>query len=483
MASRFGEMLMARRRMLGLSIQQVSNRIKIRPQIIEYFELGDFASMPPRGYAQGMISSYANFLGLNAHEVVDAYFDELQTYERVNKTGAGRFQDSVAEASPHGDYTKGRFMMVGAMPPSRYVQRPQQAGYVSESSSPHEPVPISRLRADTHGRSNVRPRSEGTPSQGRLAFSAEEGGAYRGRGELALTPASRARDAYPAQTAGRPLGARSATAASSSLPRGGGNVRPSRPQDRPRPRPGGGTSPAPQGLRSAERASQRVPRSGGASAGPLPRGGRPAQKGPAVQLIVLALVLLVLCLLGGFAFKGCSAPAPAPSGSSAPSASSSSTSSPSDGGSADSLGASDADLEEDLDKVVSDLKEQEAADDKKHDAQGDDSGPVKVTISLGKGKTSWVEVKLDGKYVYSGTPVGPLKLEYDVVRTLEVTVNNPSDVVVKKNGERVRYDSKSSGVGRITISAPVPDPQAQNAEGGQGGEDASSQPSSSDASQ
>ena len=54
---------------------------------------------------------------------------------------------------------------------------------------------------------------------------------------------------------------------------------------------------------------------------------------------------------------------------------------------------------------------------------------------------------------------------------------------VKKNEERVRYDSKSSGVGRITISAPVPDPQAQNAEGGQGGEDASSQPSSSDASQ
>ena len=63
MSARFGEMLLTRRRERGMSIQQVSNAIKIRPQIIEYFETGNFASMPPRGYAQGMISSYARFLG------------------------------------------------------------------------------------------------------------------------------------------------------------------------------------------------------------------------------------------------------------------------------------------------------------------------------------------------------------------------------------------------------------------------------------
>lgn len=63
MSARFGEMLLTRRRERGMSIQQVSNAIKIRPQIIEYFETGNFASMPPRGYAQGMISSYARFWG------------------------------------------------------------------------------------------------------------------------------------------------------------------------------------------------------------------------------------------------------------------------------------------------------------------------------------------------------------------------------------------------------------------------------------
>ncbi len=70
-------MLLHRRRQMGLSIQQVANTIKIRPQIIGFFEKGDFSSMPPRGYAQGMISSYARFLGLNPRTVVAAYFDEL----------------------------------------------------------------------------------------------------------------------------------------------------------------------------------------------------------------------------------------------------------------------------------------------------------------------------------------------------------------------------------------------------------------------
>ena len=52
MSARFGEMLLTRRRERGMSIQQVSNAMKIRPQIIEYFETGNFASMPPRGYAR-----------------------------------------------------------------------------------------------------------------------------------------------------------------------------------------------------------------------------------------------------------------------------------------------------------------------------------------------------------------------------------------------------------------------------------------------
>ena len=72
MSARFGDMLLERRRQLGLSIHQVATTIKIRPQIIEYFEQGNFSAMPPRGYAQGMISSYARYLGLNPRTVMTA---------------------------------------------------------------------------------------------------------------------------------------------------------------------------------------------------------------------------------------------------------------------------------------------------------------------------------------------------------------------------------------------------------------------------
>ena len=46
--ARFGDMLYQRRRQMGLTILQVANTIKIRPQIIEFFENGDFTAMPPR---------------------------------------------------------------------------------------------------------------------------------------------------------------------------------------------------------------------------------------------------------------------------------------------------------------------------------------------------------------------------------------------------------------------------------------------------
>ncbi len=138
MAARFGDMLLEQRRRMGLSIQQVANTIKIRPQIIEFFETGNFASMPPRGYAQGMISSYARFLGLNPREVVNAYFDDLMAYERETSQQGGRFQDAAGYVNSRSSVDNGRFLMVQGGRSTRYGQRPQQAGYITETGSAEE---------------------------------------------------------------------------------------------------------------------------------------------------------------------------------------------------------------------------------------------------------------------------------------------------------------------------------------------------------
>ena len=53
---RFSEMLIERRRQLGLTIEQASSVLKLKVQVLVAFEEGDFGSIPKSGYAQGMLS-------------------------------------------------------------------------------------------------------------------------------------------------------------------------------------------------------------------------------------------------------------------------------------------------------------------------------------------------------------------------------------------------------------------------------------------
>ena len=168
MSSRFGGMLRERRRSLGLSIQQVANTIKIRPQIIEFFENGDFTSMPPRGYAQGMISSYARFLGLNPRDVVNAYFDELYIFENSDEGRAGSYHEPPALVSTRSNPASTRFMVVDGSPApssSRFGQRPPQAGYVSDTTTGHQ-----SLRVGGNSR-----RRRALPPSGASAYAVHDG--------------------------------------------------------------------------------------------------------------------------------------------------------------------------------------------------------------------------------------------------------------------------------------------------------------------
>ena len=424
MSARFGEMLLTRRRERGMSIQQVSNAIKIRPQIIEYFETGNFASMPPRGYAQGMISSYARFLGLNPRTVVDAYFAGLHTYERVNNTGAGRFQDSVAEASPHNVNPEGRFLMVnGPVPNSRYGQRPPQAGYVSESVSPHEPMSTSTLR---YGQANRGGRQRALP----------QGGGYgpSGQSRYGQGPRPARGDQYPSRS-GRSTDSRYR----GSAPSAG------------RPRPQGSMQ---NGYRSASgRPGQQNPGRYQQSRGRSSQPPSPFSDNRVLMLLGAAVIIILLLLLLLF-FKGC-----APSSDASAQGSTQTSQS--------QFSTSSSNKDDDLDDDSADDGTDDAATTSSQDgsstaasnttSQQNEPTETKVKISIAKGKTSWLEIKLDGKSVYGDTVVGPFEQEYTVTQSMEITVDKPADVTITKNGEKVRYDSKSAGVARVTITAPQTD--------------------------
>lgn len=409
-------MLLERRRQLGISIQQVSNIVKIRPQIIEYFETENFSAMPPRGYAQGMIASYARYLSLNPDVVVDAYFDALYEYEHGAGGRVGRFADAAADASPRSSNAPARYMMVNAVPQSRYGARPPQAGYVSESTSPHEPMSSARLRPSAMTDSRRPPQRAYDPSM-------------RSRTRGSAHP-----DAYPQR---RPD------------PRGyPSRQRPQRSYDGRRdPRDRGGypmAGRAPQRSGGYRDGRRRGPASQG-------RGGRGRQSTPSMSLfdrfdprmiIAAALIALAIIVLAGFMLlRGC-APEPEAAGSAAPSSS--------------QVDTSKMDPAKDDNSSSDDDASSQATDGEDPDGP-EDTEPQETIVKVSlkeKGSVAWVEVKLDGKNVLGKQVVGPFEEQFTVTTQIDITTDTPSAVAVYKNGEKVRYDTKVSGVGKVSILAP-----------------------------
>ena len=465
MAVSFGEMLLARRRQMGLSIQQVANTIKMRPQIIEFFETCDYASMPPRGYAQGMISSYARFLGLNPREVVDAYFDGLYRYEHDTNANGGSFLGPTMDPSPRSSNATGRFMMVegGRVPSqgSRYGQRPPQAGYVTGARSAGAPG------SGASGRS-LPPRS-GYPAQqvapqrgGRPASRMSGAASANGRPRYASPRNGSAQRAGSRQQGPRPASGRAGGAANGA--RGASGMAPA--QRRPGSRPMGAAAP---GYRGQSRG-----RSGaGRSSRPAPSGfDLSALMGDQrVFLACLGAIAVLLVLVIVLAVRGCSGGAasdrPASSQATASTAAASGSASAAAPTASSDLTASDGSASATVPTTTSDGSQtgQQAA------AQATPT-EYKVKVAYTGDKTAWIEIKVNGQYDSEVNSVAKgFSKEYTVTESIEITTNSPSDVTVTKDGERVRYDRKSSGVGSVTIT--VPKQETTSTDGGQSADQAS----------
>ena len=433
MAARFGDMLLEQRRRMGLSIQQVANTIKIRPQIIEFFENGNFASMPPRGYAQGMISSYARFLGLNPREVVNAYFDDLMAYERETSQQSGRFQDAAGYVNSRSSVDNGRFLMVQGGRSTRYGQRPQQAGYVTETGSSEE----IRSQRDRF-RSTPAPEERALPAARGVARDPRAGygdGGYSDRG-------------YRGVSSGRPRGGYADADTTQVTPRLRSQSQPygqrsSAPRSGQRSYQGRGELDPRSGQRNMQRQGSyrgrsdnnrgRMPQGTGRGGSNRGRGGgrAPQNNGldPRIVYAGIGAVALLLIVLIVVLLRGCGSSAPE-STPETPVATKTTT------------------------KKSSKKTESTDSDAAKTTAKKEENEVTKVKISVAKGKTAWIEVKVDGKSVYGAQATGPFEQEYTPESSIEITTSKPSDVTVTKNGEKVRYDTKTSGVARVTITVP-----------------------------
>ena len=176
------------------------------------------------------------------------------------------------------------------------------------------------------------------------------------------------------------------------------------------------------------------------------------------MLVALAVIALLLVIVVFLLVRSCTAPSSSGTDavqsaqvSSGSSDAGSSSSDSSDDASSSGSSASDA--------AGSSTGSSSASGSSSSDASGtsaddDEATQTVVRVTLVEGKSSWIEIRVDGEYVYQGQTAGPFEQEFTPTQSVEITVDHPNDVSVLENGESVDWDTKTSGVGRVTITVP-----------------------------
>ncbi len=138
-----------------LSPQGVSERLHIRVRYVNAMEEGNFEQMPGKVYARGYIHTYAEFLGLDADQVVAQCFPELPMNHLAAQTASFTPAPRVPHAAPHASGK--RWWMLGGLVLVAYVLYTQVAAPPSGSDTSNvAEVPESML-ADI--RDTVMPRA------------------------------------------------------------------------------------------------------------------------------------------------------------------------------------------------------------------------------------------------------------------------------------------------------------------------------------
>lgn len=486
----FADMLVNRRRQLGLSITQASQVLRLKEQVLVAFEEGDFERIPKSGYAQGMLSSYARYLGLNSRDVVRQFSRDLDRYLEENP-GIDQMAESYGGGT--GDVTRRQVATFGTAP---YVGSrgllPTSGGPAGDmgafatTSQPH-----SRLQSSAYGQGDYGDADQGgygsqgsygsqdpygdqqrrytsrQPSSAGSAYAASRSltrygdaryaddgrtaAAGYGRDQVRTRRVSPSQytddlryenDAYPYEAASTREGRRSSrNIANAERPRGADARVRQRTQSRQRARSGparGG-----QGGRSGGQ--------GGGIVGSVVAffsDGRNALIAIAAVLALALTIIIILSVQSCVANRsGATSDARTVAVSQADSSSStdlsaqttSATATSATGATGTAAGTSSADASAATSALA------EVSSSKKTAKE------TKVVVSVETGMVSWVDIQLDGESMVADTITGPWSETYDVHESITVNVGDTTAVTVTENGSRKQFDTKTSGIGSITI--------------------------------
>ena len=478
---RFSEMLFQRRRELGLSISQAATVLKLKESVLIAFEEGDFTSIPKSGYAQGMLSSYAHYLGLNPREVVDQFSEDLYEHSFGQTSHELRRRTRQTRSTSPGttDHT-GRLGSTSRL------------GATGRLSSLTPDGDVQDLRGfNTTSEATTRSQSWARPTpltNSRHTYSNTEATTRFNREDLESRGVSSPRYRQDTQGSDRPYTARVPESA-------GRTYRSSRPQTRrsqqgpyvPEIEDDRGRA----GYRSGDVTSRRVSsqqyvddmrfddmasssfepasthigrrESRNIASTERPNVRRSSTSSERRQLrerrrqepqhtgilgffenwfsdsrrtmiTVMALLAIVLMLVVVGSIRSCTA----------------SRSDTSRRISVTKVASTEAATTE---AATTDASTDEAATT---EAETQPVTETKVTVSVADGDVSWVEIECDGESKVADTLTGPWEETYTVTQSITIQAGDPSVVTVTKNGEAVTFSAKASGVGTVTIEGTQP---------------------------
>ena len=518
---RFSEALVERRRELGLSIAQASRTLKLREDVLVAFEEGDFDHMPQSGYAQGMLSSYARYLGLNAREIVDLFQEEVYEHRygtsshelrrRTRQTQSGRGISGYEMPNEAGSRPKA-YVEYRPLLPSGGGPAGDMGDFATTAMArPRASVPLAGVGSMAPGtRGYARDAEEGRAATGGASrygsSSREPSRPYNAPSSRERSSASTARYRSPsARRRGEDKAGRLITERQNrpGVPEGRGYLREDvstrrvrrgeytddlRLDDRPRASIPASTVSGRRSSRniaSVERPNVRR-RSGRGGSVPPSRGSSHggvvstflSDPRRALFLIIVVLAIVLTAILT-FSVSSC---VNGKSQSAEPSqvvpVEDVTTNEKDD----DSQDPQDAEGEDPAEGETPDdgaTQEPSEGEGEGEPAEGGDAEPAEpeetiVEVSVASGSVSWVEITCDGKSEIADSVTGPWRQSYNVHDSITIQVASPDVVTVTENGKNVDFSPRAGGIGSVTIEG-TPLPETEGQEGQATGDEAAQQ--------
>lgn len=477
----FSDMLVDRRRQLGLSIKQASNVLRLKEEVLIAFEEGDFDSIPKSGYAQGMLSSYARYLGLNAKTVVNQFSQDLFEHERgagshearrrnrqtrSNEEGPlyetpqaavyGRTQQgSRTYVESHGFLpTSGGFagdmsdFATTSRPRPRYASRSESdegSSYDASSSYSAYPqgrpytsrVPVSTTLSPLGQSQRQRPAASswggssgyGVRDQyGTARPSRQTSSMYSTRDEVTTRRVmpSQYRDDMRLDNDGSSY----QSASSMAGRRSSRNIAST---ERPNVRRRSSSQ-----ARAQMRGRERVQSNSGGIVGML--GSFFQERSRVAALIVLLLFIVLMATL----FLSVSSCINNQSGTGRTVSVTTADDETTEDTSEEST--SETDMTDEEEKQA-----REAAAAAKAAENESSTEERTIEVNVADGEVTWLEIEYDGYSDVAETVTGPWNRTYTVRQSISINVNDTSAVTVTEDGKKLEFESKASGIGTITI--------------------------------